>query len=760
MGSKITSKEVPMDIRNNKWSLRDEKQSALFDRSLLNAPGPCVLFATPGMISGGFSLEAFKQWAPSEKNLVTLPGYCVAGTIGHKLMCGKPTQINLDKDTCINVRCQIHQLSFSPHTDAKGIMDLVGFLSPKHVMLVHGEKPKMATLKGRIETELGIPCFVPENNECVQIPSSQHIKVAFQREFLRNSFNLDLSNASHGQHCVSDSVLRHEITEFGREERTAEGILVMEKNKMPKIVTQDELLHILGAEEHLVQMAYCCPVKLKNGDTGERNLSSGQLTAALLQLLVKEVKSKIACSFIRVNSDHLEIESFKARVCLKKLCPHRLKQGGCDVVSDVFFCCSWLLIDDELARKVLCIMRDVELEPNQTYLLPHQFAEPVQRRRRWHFAGPFAIAGKAVPLLLSFFSRGDSMASMVAFSDCSSSAAGRLLLSFGRRGLHAHCSPPISWTNVCRNRWRFSAVTPVALVTEASSKIIDGKSIAKKIRDEIAGEIVSIKDSTGIVPGLAVILVGSRKDSQTYVRNKKKACDAVGIASYEVNLPEDCKEEEVIKHISEFNSNPAIHGILVQLPLPRQMNEEKILNAVSIEKDVDGFHPLNIGRLAMQGRDPLFVPCTPKGCMELLHQYEIGIKGKRAVVIGRSNIVGMPVALLLQRENATVCMVHSYTKNPAEITSQADIVISAAGVANLVRGNWLKPGAVVIDVGINPIDDPEDRRGYRLVGDVCFEEARAVAAAITPVPGGVGPMTIAMLLSNTLSSAKRIHGLS
>ncbi|KAG0456677.1 hypothetical protein HPP92_024465 [Vanilla planifolia] len=344
-----------------------------FDRSLLNAPGPCVLFATPGMISGGFSLEAFKQWAPSEKNLVTLPGYCVAGTIGHKLMCGKPTQINLDKDTCINVRCQIHQLSFSPHTDAKGIMDLVGFLSPKHVMLVHGEKPKMATLKGRIETELGIPCFVPENNECVQIPSSQHIKVAFQREFLRNSFNLDLSNASHGQHCVSDSVLGHEIAEFGREERTAEGILVMEKNKMPKIVTQDELLHILGAEEHLVQMACCCPVKLKNSDTGERNLSSGQLTSALLQLLLKEVKSKIACSFIRVNSDHLEMESFKARVCLKKLCPHRLKQGGCDVVSEVFFCCSWLLIDDELARKVLCIMRDVELEePNQNYLLPHQ----------------------------------------------------------------------------------------------------------------------------------------------------------------------------------------------------------------------------------------------------------------------------------------------------------------------------------------------------------------------------------------------------
>ncbi|KAK8967260.1 hypothetical protein KSP40_PGU003633 [Platanthera guangdongensis] len=212
-------------------------------------------------------------------------------------------------------------------------------------------------------------------------------------------------------------------------------------------------------------------------------------------------------------------------------------------------------------------------------------------------------------------------------------------------------------------------------------------------------------------------------------------------------------------HISKFNSNPSIHGILVQLPLPRHMSEEKILNAVNIEKDVDGFHPLNIGRLAMQGRDPLFVPCTPKGCMELLHRYEIEIKGKRAVVIGRSNIVGMPVALLLQKANATVSMVHSYTKNPEEITKQADIVISAAGVANLVRGRWIKPGAVVIDVGINPVDDPESVRGYRLVGDVCFEEASKVASAITPVPGGVGPMTIAMLLSNTLSSAKRMHGL-
>ncbi|KAI0492934.1 hypothetical protein KFK09_027210 [Dendrobium nobile] len=297
------------------------------------------------------------------------------------------------------------------------------------------------------------------------------------------------------------------------------------------------------------------------------------------------------------------------------------------------------------------------------------------------------------------------------------------------------------------------------MTTQSSSIIIDGKLVAKKIRDEIASEVARIKGSTGIVPGLAVILVGSRKDSQTYVRNKKKACEEVGIESFEATLPEDCTEEDIIKHISDFNSNPSVHGILVQLPLPQHINEEKILNAVTIEKDVDGFHPLNIGRLAMQGRDPLFVPCTPKGCMELLHRYNIEIKGKRAVVIGRSNIVGMPAALLLQRANATISIVHSKTKNPEEIIRQADILISAAGVPNLVRGSWLKPGAVVIDVGINAVDDSESPRGYKLVGDVCFGEASSVASAITPVPGGVGPMTIAMLLSNTLSSVKRIHDL-
>ncbi|XP_072994115.1 bifunctional protein FolD 4, chloroplastic [Typha latifolia] len=359
------------------------------------------------------------------------------------------------------------------------------------------------------------------------------------------------------------------------------------------------------------------------------------------------------------------------------------------------------------------------------------------------------------------------MASSI-LSDCSSSATARLL-PFHRKlhtqdfRFHRSVSIPLRPPSPTSSRsaasrfWSLSAVTPVAMTTDTSAKLIDGKMVAKQIKDEIAGEIAKMKDAIGIVPGLAVILVGARKDSQTYVRNKKKACEAVGIKSYEVHLPEDSTEEEVLKHISGFNDDPSVHGILVQLPLPRHMNEQSILNAVSIEKDVDGFHPLNIGRLAMQGREPLFVPCTPKGCMELLHRYAVDIKGKRAVVVGRSNIVGMPAALLLQKANATISIVHSYTKNPEEITRQADIVIAAVGVANLVRGSWIKPGAVVIDVGINPIDDPESPRGYRLVGDVCYEEVSKIASAITPVPGGVGPMTIAMLLSNTLDSAKRIH---
>ncbi|XP_047975435.1 bifunctional protein FolD 4, chloroplastic-like isoform X1 [Salvia hispanica] len=323
---------------------------------------------------------------------------------------------------------------------------------------------------------------------------------------------------------------------------------------------------------------------------------------------------------------------------------------------------------------------------------------------------------------------------------------------------YASCSNSSVVNEPQLGRWHMK-LSIAALVTEASAKVIDGKATAKEIREEIAAEISKMKESSGVVPGLAVILVGERKDSATYVRNKKKACEAVGIKSYEVHLAEDCSEQEVLEHISAFNDDPAVNGILVQLPLPSHMNEQNILNAVCIEKDVDGFSPLNIGRLAMRDREPLFVPCTPKGCIELLHRYGVPIKGKRAVVIGRSNIVGMPAALLLQREDATVTVVHSRTKNPEAITREADIVITAVGQPNMVRGSWIKPGAVVIDVGINPVEDTSCSRGYRLVGDVCYEEASKIASAITPVPGGVGPMTIAMLLSNTLSAAKRAYNL-
>ncbi|GFP87385.1 bifunctional protein fold 1 mitochondrial [Phtheirospermum japonicum] len=264
-----------------------------------------------------------------------------------------------------------------------------------------------------------------------------------------------------------------------------------------------------------------------------------------------------------------------------------------------------------------------------------------------------------------------------------------------------------------------------------------------------------MKELNGQVPGLAVILVGQRRDSQTYVRNKIIACEEVGIKYKMISLPENCTQCEVCNALCSFNEDPSIHGILVQLPLPQHLDEAKILSVIRLEKDVDGFHPLNIGNLAMQGMEPLFVPCTPKGCIELLLQSGIEITGKNAVVIGRSNIVGLPTFLLLQRHHATVTVVHAFTKNLEKIAREADILVSAAGVPDLVRGSWLKPGAVVVDVGINPIEDERSEHGYRLVGDVCFEEARGIASAITPVPGGVGPMTVAMLLYNTLQSAKR-----
>ncbi|XP_058000203.1 bifunctional protein FolD 1, mitochondrial isoform X3 [Hevea brasiliensis] len=313
---------------------------------------------------------------------------------------------------------------------------------------------------------------------------------------------------------------------------------------------------------------------------------------------------------------------------------------------------------------------------------------------------------------------------------------------------------PEIWTAAADN---LRPPTSLNCSNEQDAVVIDGKLIAEDIRSTIATEVRRMKESIGKVPGLAVILVGQRRDSQTYVRNKIKACEEAGIKSLFHELPEDCPEDAVLSVVSSFNEDPTIHGILVQLPLPQHLDEVKILNALSLEKDVDGFHPMNMGNLAMRGREPLFIPCTPKGCIELLFRFGVEIMGKNAVVIGRSNVVGLPTSLLLQRYHATVSVVHALTNNPEEITSEADIVVTAAGVPNLVRSNWLKPGAVVIDVGTCPIEDPSSEFGYRLVGDVCHEEAVKVASAITPVPGGVGPMTIAMLLSNTLDSAKRAY---
>lgn len=288
-----------------------------------------------------------------------------------------------------------------------------------------------------------------------------------------------------------------------------------------------------------------------------------------------------------------------------------------------------------------------------------------------------------------------------------------------------------------------------------SARIIDGKAIAAELRENIAKEIGELIAGGGPQPGLATVLVGDNPASHTYVRMKRKASGEVGIESYHHELPGDASQEEVERLVEDLNADPKVHGILVQLPLPAGMDEEAVLRKINIEKDVDGFHPLNIGRLAMKGREPLFVPCTPAGCITLLKKAGATIEGAVAVVVGRSNIVGMPAALLLVKENATVTICHSRTRDLPEVCRKADILIAAIGRAEMIRGDWIKPGAYVIDVGTNRVDDATKKRGYRLAGDVAFDEAVEVAEAITPVPGGVGPMTIAGLLNNTLRSAKR-----
>ena len=288
-----------------------------------------------------------------------------------------------------------------------------------------------------------------------------------------------------------------------------------------------------------------------------------------------------------------------------------------------------------------------------------------------------------------------------------------------------------------------------------TAKIIDGKAIAAELREDVGKGVKELIAAGGTQPGLATVLVGDNPASHTYVRMKRKASAKAGIESFHHELPDDASQEEVEKLLQKLNADSKVHGILVQLPLPAGLDEEQILRTISIEQDVDGFHPVNIGRLAQKGREPLFVPCTPAGCLILLEKAGAQIEGANAVVVGRSNIVGMPAALLLVKANATTTICHSRTKDLPAVCREADILIAAIGRAEMIRGDWIKPGAYVIDVGMNRVDDPSRERGYRLTGDVAFDEAMEVAAAITPVPGGVGPMTIAGLLANTLRSAQR-----
>ncbi len=291
-----------------------------------------------------------------------------------------------------------------------------------------------------------------------------------------------------------------------------------------------------------------------------------------------------------------------------------------------------------------------------------------------------------------------------------------------------------------------------------TAQIIDGKMIAEQVRREVGEEVAQRTAAGKPKPGLATVLVGENPASKVYVGSKQKACAELGMESFGFHLPVDATQEQVEKLVQELNCDPRVNGILVQLPLPSHLDEEAVLRSISLEKDVDGFHPINMGRLAQKGRDPLFVPCTPLGCIVLLDRMGVKLDGCNAVVLGRSNIVGMPAALLLIRRNATVTVCHSRTRDLPGTVRQADVLIAAVGRANMVKGDWIKPGAVIIDVGINRIDDPTHPKGSRLVGDVDFNEVKEVAGAITPVPGGVGPMTIAMLMQNTLRASKIASG--
>ena len=285
--------------------------------------------------------------------------------------------------------------------------------------------------------------------------------------------------------------------------------------------------------------------------------------------------------------------------------------------------------------------------------------------------------------------------------------------------------------------------------------IIDGKAFAAELRARVATAVSRLESSHGLIPGLAVVLVGEDPASEVYVRNKGKQTVEVGMASFEHRLSDQTTERELLVLIDQLNSDPTVHGILVQLPLPAQINTHAVINAIDPDKDVDGFHLINVGRLTT-GESGL-VPCTPLGCMMLLRAYAGDLSGQNAVIVGRSNIVGKPMAALLLAAHCTVTVAHSRTKDLTDVCRQADILIAAVGRAEMIQGDWIKPGATVIDVGINRIDGENGKK--RLVGDVEFASASAVAGAITPVPGGVGPMTIACLLRNTVQAACAANGI-
>ncbi|MGB1153006.1 MAG: bifunctional methylenetetrahydrofolate dehydrogenase/methenyltetrahydrofolate cyclohydrolase FolD [Paracoccaceae bacterium] len=289
-----------------------------------------------------------------------------------------------------------------------------------------------------------------------------------------------------------------------------------------------------------------------------------------------------------------------------------------------------------------------------------------------------------------------------------------------------------------------------------SAKIIDGKAFAAKIREQVAGHVAALKAEHQITPGLAVVLVGEDPASQVYVRSKGKQTTEVGMNSYEHKLDAATSEADLLALIDQLNADPSVHGILVQLPLPSHLNEDLVINSIAPEKDVDGFHISNVGLLGTGQKS--MVPCTPLGCLMMLRDHHGSLSGLDAVVIGRSNIVGKPMVQLLLNDSCTVTVAHSRTKNLPDVVRRADIVVAAVGRAQMVPGDWIKPGATVIDVGINRIDKPEG--GTRLVGDVDYESCAAVAGAITPVPGGVGPMTIACLLANTVTACCRTNGVA